>query len=287
MANPIGKIDLHMHTTVSDGTDTPQELIGAVKAAGISLFSVTDHDAVKAAEIISPLLEGEPLCFIPGVEFSCKDEKGKYHILGYGFDPQGEEIGAVVAYGYSLRMKKLLARLEFLKTEFGFSFPQEEIDRLCALDNPGKPHIGNLMVAYGYAKTKEEAISQYIDCVHFKNEYVRPEQAISGILASGGIPILAHPFYGSGNELILGEEMEERLCRLKEFGLQGLEAFYSGFSLKLQNEALSLAKKHGFYVTAGSDYHGTNKLVKLGDNGLDENADYPEGLLRFLEAVKQ
>ena len=287
MANPIGKIDLHMHTTISDGTDTPQELIGAVKAAGISLFSVTDHDAVKAAEILPPLLKGTPLRFIPGVEFSCKDEKGKYHILGYGFDPRGEAIGSVVAYGHSLRMKKLLARLEFLKTEFGFSFSQEEIDRLCALDNPGKPHIGNLMVAYGYAKTKEEAISQYIDRVHFKNEYVRPEQAISGILASGGIPILAHPFYGSGNELILGEEMEERLCRLKEFGLQGLEAFYSGFSLKLQNEALSLAKKHGFYVTAGSDYHGTNKLVKLGDNGLDENADYPDGLLRFLEAVKQ
>lgn len=283
MANRIGKIDLHMHTTVSDGTDTPEALIEAVKTAGISLFAVTDHDAVKAAKIIPPLLCGKNLKFLSGVEFSCKDEFGKYHILGYGFDPNHAAIQKVVDYGHSLRMKKLLARLEFLKTEFGFSFPQEEINHLCALDNPGKPHIGNLMVAYGYAKTKEEAISQYINRVHFKNEYVRPEQAISGILASGGIPILAHPFYGSGNELILGEEMEERLCRLKEFGLQGLEAFYSGFSLKLQNEALSLAKKHKLYVTAGSDYHGTNKLVRLGDTGLDETIDYPLELLRFLE----
>ena len=287
MANKIGKIDLHMHTIVSDGTDTPEELIGAVKAAGIALFSVTDHDAIKAAEILPPLLNGQGLRFIPGVEFSCKDEDGKYHILGYGYDPRSAAIRSVVEHGHALRMKKVVARLDFLKTRFGFSFPQEELDRLLSLNNPGKPHIGNLMVQCGYAKTKEEAIEQYINQVHFKSEYVRPEEAIEGILAAGGVPILAHPFYGSGSELILGDEMEARLLKLMEFGLEGLEAFYSGFPEKLRNTAISLAKKHHLYVTAGSDYHGTNKLVQLGDTGLDADAEYPAELLRFLERFQK
>lgn len=286
MTGQFGKIDLHMHTTVSDGTDTPQEILEKVKAAGIGLFSVTDHDAVKAARILRGILKKDDPRFLPGVEFSCKDENGKYHILGYGFDPDAPALTGVVNHGHELRMKKVFARLDFLKTEFGFDFPKEELDRLLAMDNPGKPHIGNLMVKYGYAKTKEEAIFDYINKIHFRNQYVRPEEAIGGILAGGGIPVLAHPFYGSGNELILGDEMEARLCRLMEFGLQGVEAFYSGFSEKLRAEMLAFASRYHLYVTAGSDYHGTNKLVKLGDTGLGNETTYPDGLKRFLAKLE-
>lgn len=285
MANRIEIIDLHMHTTVSDGTDSPTGLIDAVKTAGLTLFSVTDHDAITAAEILPPLLDGQDLRFLSGVEFSCKDEEGKYHILGYGYDPQNDAIRSLVAHGHSLRMKKVHARLDFLKTEFGFDFPQEEIDALLSLNNPGKPHIANLMVKFGFAKSKEDAIENYIDKIRFSSEYVRPEEAIGGILAGGGVPVLAHPFYGSGSELILGEDMEKRLRRQIDFGLQGIEAFYSGFSIKMQNAALALAKRFDLYVTAGSDYHGSNKLIKLGDTGLEPSADLPDGLLRFLEAV--
>ena len=282
MSNVIGRIDLHIHTTVSDGTDTPEELIKKVGEAGISVFSVTDHDAVKAAKIIAPLLcDGDPR-FIPGVEFSCRDEEGKYHILGYGYDPDDPSVENVVGYGHSLRMKKVTARLDFIKTEFGFDFPEEEITRLLLLDNPGKPHIANLMVKYGYVDTKERAINEYIDRLHFKSEYVRPEEAISGILAGGGVPVLAHPFYGSGDETIVGDDMEKRLVRLMKFGLCGIEAFYSGFSSKLRREALALAKKYDLFVTAGSDYHGTNKLVILGDTGLDDAKKLPAGMVKFL-----
>ncbi len=276
------KIDLHMHTTVSDGTDTPEELIRAVRAAGISVFSVTDHDAVKAPQILRGSLKKDDPKLIPGVEFSCKDEQGKYHVLGYGFDPDAAPVQAVIAHGHSLRMQKLTVRLDFLRETFGFTFPKEEIDRLFALDNPGKPHIGNLMVKYGYAKTKEEAIVQYINRMPPGIQSVRPEEAIRGILAGGGVPVLAHPFYGSGNELILGEEMETRLRRLMEFGLQGVEAYYSGFSEKLRGQMLAFAKRFRLYATAGSDYHGTNKLVNLGDTGLNAENEYPEELLRFL-----
>ena len=280
-----GSIDLHMHTTISDGTDTPAEIIAHVREAGIGLFSVTDHDAIKSSGIIPSLLRSGDPCFLAGVEFSCKDEEGKYHILGYGYDPGGSSIRAAVDSGHRLRMKKVTARLDFLRSEFGFTFPDFELKQLLSQDNPGKPHIGNLMVKYGYAATKEEAIQQYIDRLHFPNAYIRPEEAIQGILNSGGIPVLAHPSYGSGDQLILGEDMDRRIRRLMDCGLKGLEGFYSGFTSKLTREILSFAGRYGLYVTAGSDYHGSNKLVVLGDTGLDGDAELPDGLRRFLADI--
>ena len=281
-------IDLHMHTTVSDGTDTPQEILEHVREAGLDFFAVTDHDALKGSKIINGLLkEGDP-AFITGVEFSCRDEEGKYHILGYAYDPDAKPINQVISFGHNLRMKKVTARLEFLKDHFGFSFPEEEINNLLAMDNPGKPHIGNMMVKYGYAKSMKEAIKECIDKFHFISEFIRPEQAIEAILASGGIPVLAHPFYGSGDQLIIREAMEYRLEKLKAFGLQGVEAYYSGFTDKLRRQMIEYAGHYDLMITAGSDYHGKNKLIPLGDTGLPGPEEYPELLVKFIEtALKQ
>ncbi|MBR3183401.1 MAG: PHP domain-containing protein [Firmicutes bacterium] len=279
------KLDRHMHTTVSDGSDKPEEILENVRNAGIEFFSVTDHDAVKGCRIVREnLKEGDPM-FINGAEFSCKDEHGKYHILGYNYDQDSESIQGLVDLGHSYRMTKVTARLEYIKEKFGFTFPQEEIDKLLSMDNPGKPHIGNLMVKYGYANDRRQAIREYIDGLRFKLEYVRPEEAIESILGAGGIPVLAHPSYGSGDQVIVGEEMDERLKRLIDFGLQGVEAYYSGFSERLTGELLGFAKKYDLYVTAGSDYHGKNKLVVLGDTGCFNKNDVPDGLVRFVEAV--
>jgi len=278
-------IDLHMHTTVSDGTDKPEEIVALVREAGIGLFSVTDHDALEGcARVLEVLKEGDPK-FITGVEFSCKDKLGKYHILGYGYDPEKKPIEEVVQKGHTLRMDKMARRVEFLEDQFGFTFPEKELKKLFRLDNPGKPHLGNLMVKYGYAPNKETAIKDFIDKMKPANAYVRPEEAIEGILGSGGIPVLAHPSYGSGEEIIVGEEMDARLKRLIEFGLQGVEAFYSGFTTKLVREMLTFADQYDLYVTAGSDYHGHNKMVELGDTGLVRTQDAPEALHRFLDKV--
>ena len=277
------RIDLHMHTTVSDGTDSPEQIIARVREAGIDLFSVTDHDAVKAGRMIPPLLrEGDP-AFLTGAEFSCRDEEGKYHILGYGYDPEADSMRELVETGHRLRMSKVRARLAFLKEQFGFEFPEMDLQELLAQDNPGKPHIANLMVRLGYAESKEQAIRDFINRIRFRTQYIRPEQAIRGILGAGGIPVLAHPSYGDGDQLILGEEMDARIRRLLDFGLQGLEAYYSGFTPKLRRQILDFAQRYELYVTAGSDYHGKNKLVRLGDTGLEPGEEWPEGLKRFLK----
>ncbi len=276
------KIDLHMHSTCSDGTDTPEALLRRVKEAGITLFALTDHDTFQGyAKLHSLLREGDPR-MLSGVEFSCRDEEGKYHILGYRFDPDHPAIREVVEAGHCLRMKKVEKRLERLASDLHVVFPEEDVRALLALDNPGKPHIGNLMVKHGYAQTKDQAISEQINKLHVRSEYIRPEQAIRGILGAGGIPVLAHPSFGSGDELILGEELECRIKRLIGFGLRGIEGFYSRFTPEMREEVLALAEKYRLFVTAGSDYHGSNKQVALGDTKLDKAPELPDGLRRFL-----
>ncbi len=272
-----------MHTTVSDGTDTPTQILGKVKGEGITIFSVTDHDDIKGCKEIIAARGGDDAKFITGVEFSCRDEGGKYHILGYGYDPDSPAIIKVVTMGHELRMSKVRIRLEGLKYQFGLEFPQDEIDALLKLDNPGKPHIGNLMVKYGMAESKEQAIDDYLNKIKVRAGYIDPKTVIEGIVGAGGVPVLAHPSYGSGDELILGDELKERVAKLKSYGLEGVEAFYSGFTAALRKEVMAIAESEGLYVTAGSDYHGTNKMVLLGDTGMTEVDDIPEAMARFLD----
>ena len=283
--NDLNRIDLHMHTTISDGTDTPEEILKHVKETGLDLFSVTDHDAVRGCEIISDLMRKNDPLFVPGVEFSSKDDRGKYHILGYDYDIQAKPIRQLVMKAHEYRMTKVFDRLDSLESVFGIRFPEEEVMKLLARNNPGKPHMGNLMVKYGYVETKEIAIEEYIDKLPVKSRYVRPEEAVQAILESGGIPVLAHPSFGSGSQMITGADMEERLQYLMDFGLQGVEAFYSRFTEDLVEELLAFAGKYNLYVTAGSDYHGKNKVNPLGVTLLERSPEWPEGLRRFLERI--
>ena len=281
------KIDLHMHSTVSDGTDTPRELLDHVREAGIALFALTDHDAVKGCKEIRGLLSEDDPKLVTGVEFSCRDGQGKYHILGYRYDPDSASILDLVERGHRYRIGKVKTRLALIRERFGFAFSEEDIRNLLALDNPGKPHIANLMVRYGYAPSKQTAIREYLNRLHFQSEYISPEDAIRGILAGGGIPVLAHPAFGSGEQMITGSEMEQRLRRLTGYGLQGVEAFYSEYTPELTAEALAFAEMFELVVTAGSDYHGRNKTIPLGKTNLDRETSIPEGLKRFLRRIDE
>lgn len=281
----IPRVDFHMHSSVSDGTDSPEQILDLVRQAGFEMFSVTDHDTLAGtAQIRALLKEGDPQ-YISGIEFSCKDGEGKYHILGYGYDPAAPAINETVALAHSYRDIKAHKRMEFVVNDLGIKLPQEEIDGFLAMENPGKPHLANILVKYGYAENKDQAIRDILNKFKYPSQYVSPEQAIDGILRSGGIPVLAHPIFGSGDQLILGTDMEKRLERLMAFGLQGVEGFYSEYTPEQREFVLGLAEKHGLFVTAGSDYHGRNKTVILGDNGLSEATEVPKGLSGFIERV--
>ena len=172
-------IDFHMHTTVSDGTDSPSEILERVKNAGITCFSVTDHDAIKGCATIKSILkEGDP-SFIYGVEFSCEDEDGKYHILGYGYEQDGTSINDLARYCHDIRIEKVKTRIDFLCKEYGFVFDGEDVDNLLALNNPGKPHIANLMIKYGYTNSINDAFKNYLNKFRGKNQHVHAKHLLT------------------------------------------------------------------------------------------------------------
>ena len=110
MTQDLRNLDLHMHSTVSDGTDRPEELLAKVREAGMALFSVTDHDSARAVSVIRAARKSGDPEFLPGIEFSCADGGGKYHILGYAFDPDAPGLNGVIDHGHELRMMKVRAR---------------------------------------------------------------------------------------------------------------------------------------------------------------------------------
>lgn len=274
--------DLHMHSIYSDGTDTPAALLKKVKAAGIDLFSLTDHDSCDGCAEMQKVLQPDDPAFIYGVEFSCRDNKGKYHILGYGYDPEKSSILEAVQITHSTRMDKAKNRLRFLEENYGFAFSEEEQNEFLALENPGKPHLAKMMLARGYVADKAEAF-RILGGYHGKERYLSPEEAIDAILFADGIPVLAHGILADGSKVLTEEATEERISRLKANGLMGLECYYSGFTELQKSSMLKFAEIYNLFVTAGSDYHGANKTVKLGNT----NQPSPEVMQRFYKALSR
>ena len=280
MRSAFQKPDLHIHSVFSDGTDAPRQLIAKVRKAGIDLFSLTDHDTAEGCDEVRRLLGNGDPCFIGGIEFSCEDEKGKYHILGYGYDEGNVAFRNAVAFGHRIRMEKLKNRFVFLKEQYGFAFTPEEENRVKSQKNPGKPHFAALMLEKGYINTKAEGF-EILSGYHGEEELFLPETAISAIIAADGIPVLAHGILADGSKNLAAAEIEGRVQRFQKAGLRGLECYYSGYTPEQKRIMLQLAAKNKLLITAGSDYHGGNKTVRLGDT---DGAD-PKHLEGFYAAV--
>lgn len=276
------KIDLHMHSTASDGTDSPAQLAEKVKAAGISVFALTDHDTVSGAEELKKHLP-DGVAFIPGIEFSCVMPSGKCHILGLNCDTYHPAFQSALNKGAELRKAKLEQRLAFLK-ERGIQFPDEELELLRSMPSVGKPHLGNLMVKYGFSASKDEAIKNVINQCHTGSSRIEAEIAVKAILSSGGIPVWAHPLGGTGEKEVGSEQFMAMLTELLSYGLKGLECWYSIYPTERCRWLVKIAEEHGLLVSGGSDYHGTNKTVSLGTlnaDGEEVNAVH----ITLLEAV--
>ena len=282
-----------MHSTWSDGTDSPKELLDRVIRAGIDFFSITDHDEYRGGRELILQIKKRKISetmphFVSGAEFSCRDEKGKYHVLGYAYEIKSDAIQKLMEEVHEVRIQKVTNRIRFLKEEYGFTFTDKEFDTLMRHHNPGKPHIARLMKRHGYAKSITDAIENYLNHYHGSEKRIHPEEAIEAILAAGGIPVLAHGPFGDGEQDLDRKEMTARVERLREAGLMGVEAYYSGYAEVHQDMMLDLAERYGMLVTAGSDYHGGNKLVRLGNTGPAYPAEVNERLKPFFaEAMKR
>ena len=272
------KFDLHLHTTASDGSDTPSELIALAREAGLTVISVTDHDTLEGS-IAAVSIPQADVKIITGIEFSCHHlgtEDFDCHILGYGFDPESPELLAAIAHGRQMRLMKLEARLEYLADRHNIVFDKEELDWLHSLNSAARPHLAGLIVKRGLADTIADAIDLYLKGDNFPDDRIDAGEAIRAILSAGGIPVYAHPIGGEREKRLTLSELEPRVDALIKLGLGGLECYYSRYSGEDEALLISFAKSRGLYVSAGSDYHGRNKTVELARLCSDADTDAPE-----------
>ena len=266
------RYDLHIHTAASDGSDTPAQLAEKVLAAGLELFSVTDHDTIDGALAMESLIPAG-VGYIRGVEFSCISPGGKCHILGYGFDPTHPRFLAALDEGTRLRREKLERRIVHLREKLGIVLTEEELRWLRSLKSPGKPHLAGLLVERGLAPDRSTAIRQFLSGVPGRDR-IDSKTAIDAIRTAGGIAVWAHPLGGEGEKRLPEEKLEALLTVLLSEGIQGLECRYSRYSPAESELLLGYARARGLIVTGGSDYHGVNKNgIHLGQLGT-ENAEY-------------
>ena len=260
-----------MHSVYSDGSHEPEVILQKVREAGLDLFSLTDHDSFKGCARMRELLKpGDPV-FINGIEFSCRDQFGKYHILGYHFEETESGVARAADWTHFQRIDKAIRRFDYIEQKTGCRFTDEERQRILSEHNPGRPHFARMAMEKGLASDFSEAF-QLISGLGGNSRYLTAKEAIEAILESGGIPVLAHGILEEGSGHLTFDELKERTRRLMNYGLKGMECFYSSYTADEVNGSLSLSKELGLVVTAGSDFHGPSKSAVGNTNHPDPKA---------------
>jgi len=259
-------LDLHTHSTASDGTLSPEELILEAAHKNLKYLSLTDHDTIEGLSQISTVPDG--LTFIKGVEISAEFPK-TLHILGYGFDPKHTELNHTLKELQDFRLNRNKKMIENMK-KLGFVISLEDLEKEAGGEVIGRPHFANLFAKKGYTKSYQEAFDNYLDKgkpLYLNKKRLHPDNAIKLLLDAGGIPVIAHPYQTKLND----EKLEELVAELTDYGLMGIEVFYSKHTPDQIRFYKYLADKYGLLITAGSDFHGKTKPdIKLGMNVADD-----------------
>lgn len=250
--------DLHLHTTFSDGTFSPQQLVREAKKAGLFCIAVTDHDNISA---ISPVREiaADLLEVVAGVELSSELDLNEIHILGYFIELKHSGLQEELDKIRQIRIKRVYAILEKLRQQ-GIELNPQDVFDISGEGSTTRLHIARAMLAKGIVSNISEAFCRYIGnkCPAYVGKFsLTPQDAIRLILEAKGIPVLAHPYTSNCDELIPS---------FIKAGLKGLEVYYPEHSEAVRRSYLQLANKYGLLVTGGSDFHGTAKAnVRIGE----------------------
>ncbi len=270
-------IDFHTHTTASDGTFTPGQLVDEIKNNGIKYYSITDHDTIDGVKAVKYTPKGT--AFITGVEISGEFPK-TLHILGYGFDPQHTELNDSLNQLQAFRKNRNAKMLEKM-ANLGFKITMEELIQEAGSDLVGRPHFANLMLRKGYVATYQEAFDKYLKKgapLYMNKKRFDPDKAIELIHKAGGIAVMAHPYQTK----LEGEALENLVKELVSYGLDGIEVFYSQHTPEQIVQYKAFASKYNLIATAGSDFHGANKPdIPLGMSVPEEE------ISEFLTFVKE
>ncbi len=282
----MARIDLHLHTTHSDGSLPPAAVLELAHKAGVTALAITDHDIVDG--IPEALQAGSRLGIevIPGVEISSRLGASELHILGYCLDWQDPTLNSRMARLRESRHRRNPLIVEKLNA-LGLDLTYEEVRALAGTESVGRPHIARVLMGKHYVQNAKEAFDRYLaegKPAYVPRELPEPAEAIAWIREARGIAVLAHPTWVKQN----GEEGLVKLCaQLKAGGLGGIEVHYSTHSPKQTTEFLDIAKRLDLLVTGGSDFHGVTKPdidVGVGRGGLTVPATLLEPLKRAAAA---
>ena len=273
------EIDLHVHTSESDGTGTPEEVVRLAGAQGLRAIAVTDHDT--AAGYPAAAAEGERLGVevVPGIEISTTFH-GPVHILGYYIDPQSPELVPVLEWVLRDRDERNRKMARHMAAD-GLPVDYEQMRQRFGAAI-GRPHFAELLVELGLARDVKDAFARYVEKgqkYYEPRHFLSLERSLWIIRRSGGVPVLAHPFQYRLDDAGLRELIEHAM----QYGLEGMECRYSGYTEEQTAYLLALAREYGLLPTGGSDYHGAVKPhIALGSGTGDLAVPYA-----WLEGIKE
>jgi predicted metal-dependent phosphoesterase TrpH len=257
-------VDLHCHSTASDGTLAPAELMRLAKRNNLSAIALTDHDTIGGIEEAAAEAGKLGIDFLPGIEISCESPRGTMHLLGYGVEPASDvlrDLTRRLIAARDDRNPRIIRKLN----ELGVAITMDELEAEARGAVVGRPHIAAILNRKGYVNSIKQAFDKYLGtggAAYFDKERIPPREAFDLIHRSGGLPVLAHPVQ-------LKTENDAQLERIikdcKDMGLAGLEVIHSDHTADLVNKYSALADKFGLLKTGGSDFHGSNKKdIELG-----------------------
>jgi predicted metal-dependent phosphoesterase TrpH len=251
-------IDLHAHTTYSDGSATPAELVFAAAREGAIAIAITDHDTVDGLDEGRIAAGNAGIEFVNGIEMSAQFSPGTMHILGYFIDDRSQALlGAIqrLKEARERRNPEIAARLQRL----GYDVTIGEAAAVAGSEVVGRPHFARILLDKGYVESIQEAFDRLLargSPAYVEKERLSPEEAIALVHSAGGAAVLAHPY-----QLRLKSplDVEDKIAELAALGLDGIEAIYSRHNPRQREEYCQLAERQGLLVTGGSDFHGRYK----------------------------
>ena len=244
--------DLHLHTTFSDGTDTPERVVELAQQAGLSAMAITDHDNMEAMAIAGPVASRHGIELIPGIEMSASDEGQEVHLLGFLLDLNEATLVQHLKEQQARRVERVGEIVRRLH-RIGVRIEAEEVLQLAGEGTVGRPHVARVLLKHGYVSSLPEAFSRYIgpdNPAFVPGSPLSPAYVIRVIREAGGVPVLAHPIYLKRDQLI-----EEFVTH----GLVGLEVYHSGHTPEVARHYEQMADRFKLLKTGGSDYHGDSK----------------------------
>jgi len=269
----VSKVDLHLHSTASDGRLSPEDVVRESVKRGVTIIALADHDTVDG---IIPALEAARafpgLTLIPCVEISTDVPTGEIHVLGYFIDYLSPELLAALEIMRNSRRERAQKMITKLRNR-GIHIEWQRVQEIAGSGSIARPHIAQAMFEKGYITSFKEAFTKYIS--RGKPAYVErgkmtPVEAVELILQSNGLPVLAHPLTFNDSETMIVE--------LKSAGLVGIEAYYYGYTAGEINQLVSLANRHNLIATGGSDYHGLDASTETVIGGVDVPMESAEQL---------